>query len=316
MMKYRRLGKTGLEVSEIGFGAWAIGGNRHGNSYGPTNDKDSLKAINKAVELGCNFFDTADVYGHGHSEKLIGEALEGKRGNFIIATKVGGDFYNVGARANFTREYITFAVEKSLKRLKTDYIDIYQLHNPNIELIREGEMFETMEKLKEDGKIKFYGISIFDSAEGIEAMRRGVDIIQVIYNIFDQAPEERLFPSARERGVGIIAREPLANGFLTGKYDFKSRFPSGDIRNSFPEGYKKGMIKTAEKLNFLIENKEITLAQAALKFVLSNDAVSTVIPGIKTEYQAKENLRAGDGDGLSRAELGKIKELTKNNFYL
>ena len=316
-MKYRKLGKTGLEVSEIGFGAWAIGGNKHGNSYGPTNDKESLKAIQKALELGCNFFDTADVYGHGHSEKLIGEALEGRREDIIIATKVGGDFYNVGAGANFTREYITFAIEKSLKRLRTDYIDIYQLHNPNRQLISNGDMFETLKELKKEGKIRFYGISIFDPAEGLEAIKAGnVDTIQVIYNIFDQSPVSRLFPAAKNKDVGIITREPLANSFLTGKHDFKSKFPSGDIRSSFPEGYKKGMIKAVEKLNFLIENKEVTLAQAALKFVLASDAVSTVIPGIKTEYQAKENLKAGDGEGLTHEELSQIKELVDNNFYL
>lgn len=316
-MKYRSLGKTGLEVSEIGFGAWAIGGNKHGNSYGPTNDKESLKTIRKAVELGCNFFDTADVYGHGHSEKLIGEALEGEREDIIIATKVGGDFYNVGAGANFTRDYIRFAIEKSLKRLRTDYIDIYQLHNPNRQLISNGDMFETLKELKKEGKIRFYGISIFDPAEGLEAMKAGnVDAIQVIYNIFDQAPVPGLFPSAKERGVGIIAREPLANSFLTGKYDFKSKFPAGDIRASFPDSHKRIMIKAVEKLNFLIEDKEITLPQAALKFVLANNAVSTVIPGTKTEYQAKENLKAGDGEGLTHEELSKIKELVNNNFYL
>lgn len=316
-MKYRKFGNTGLEVSEIGFGAWAIGGNKHGNSYGPTNDRDSIKAIKKASELGCNFFDSADVYGHGHSEKLLGEALEGERGKYIIATKVGGDFYNVGARANFTKEYISFAVEKSLKRLKTDYIDIYQLHNPDISLIREGEMFETLEELKKQGKIRFTGISIFDSIEGMEAMKRGnVNSIQVIYNIFDQSPASGLFPAAKSRGVGIIAREPLANSFLTGKYDSKSNFPKGDIRASMPHHYRMGMIKAAEKLSFLTENKDITMAQAALKFVLASDAVSVVIPGIKNEHQAEENLKASEGKGLSQEELSKIQDLISHNFYL
>lgn len=316
-MKYRRFGKTELEVSEIGFGAWAIGGNRHGNSYGPTNDKDSLKAIKKAIDMGCNFFDTADVYGHGHSEKLLGEAFEGKREKYIIATKVGGDFYNVGASVNFRRDYIRFAIEKSLKRLRTDYIDIYQLHNPNRTLIRKGEVFETLQGLKKEGKIRYTGISIFDSVEGIEAMKIGnIESIQVIYNIFNQEPLLELFPTAKSRGVGIIAREPLANSFLTGKYDSKSKFPQGDIRASMPMGYKLNMFKAAEKLKFLTENRDRTMAQAALKFVLLNDAVSVVIPGIKNEQQAEENLKAGDSKDLTQEEIMKIESLVQKKFYL
>src|SRR5256712_7670966 len=166
-MKTRTLGRTGLTVSEIGFGAWAIGGNAHGNSYGPTDDELSLAAIGRALELGCNFFDTADVYGHGHSEDLLGQALRGHRSEVIIATKVGGDFYHGTPRMNFNSDYLEFALGKSCERLGTDYIDLYQLHNPPIQLIKDGRIFKILDRLKASGKIRHYGISIHDPQEGL-----------------------------------------------------------------------------------------------------------------------------------------------------
>src|SRR5215472_11683880 len=217
-MKYRVLGKTGLKVSEVGFGAWAIGGNAYGNSYGPTDDTESLQAIGRALELGCNFFDTADVYGHGHSEELLGQALQGHRSELVIATKVGGDFYHGNPRMNFTPDYLEFALGKSCERLQTDYVDLYQLHNPPMQLIRDGRMFKTLEKLKASGRIRSYGISIHDPQEGIQAMKnKDIGAIQVVFNLLRQEAKNQLFREATQENVGIIAREPLANGFLTGK---------------------------------------------------------------------------------------------------
>src|SRR5438445_8223639 len=218
-MRYRTLGSTGLKVSEVGFGAWAIGGNAHGNSYGPTEDEASIAAIEKAVELGCNFFDTADVYGHGHSEELLGKALKGRRKEVVLATKGGSDFYHDPPRLNFTEAHIFFAVEQSLKRLDTDIIDLYQLHNPPFSVIEGGRVFEPLEKLKKQGKVRYYGISIHDPQEGLLAMKTGKpSTIQVVYNYLRRDAAEELFPRALAEGVGIIAREPLANGFLTAKY--------------------------------------------------------------------------------------------------
>ena len=217
-MKHKPFGSTGSEVSEIGFGAWAIGGNRYGNSYGPTNDEESFAAVKRAFELGCNFYDTADVYGWGHSEELLGQALHDVRGRSIIATKVGGDFYHGGARTNFSRDYILFAIKKSVERLGTDYVDLYQLHNPTLEMIREGKIFEPMRQLKEAGTIRFWGVSIHAPIEGVEAIRVGKpDSIQVVYNILRQEASEILLPYAKKSGVAIIAREPLANGFFLGE---------------------------------------------------------------------------------------------------
>ncbi len=313
-MNYRLLGKTGLTVSEVGFGAWGIGGSRFGNSYGPTDDRTSLEAIQRAFELGCTFFDTADVYGHGHSEELVGQVLKEHRDRVIIATKVGGDFYHVPPRMNFNPDHIEFALEKSCERLQTDYIDLYQLHNPPVQIIRNETLFRTLEKLKEKGKIRHYGISIHNPQEGILAMKTGKpETIQVVFNIFRQEAKNQLFQAARDSGVGIIAREPLANGFLTGKHNAEETFPEGDIRHQFPRDYILNMVVAAEQLKFL-EAKNRTLAQAALRFVLDQKEVSTVIPGAKSPQQVEENLSVSNLPFLTGEEVLRIRILREQGF--
>src|SRR5258708_14878986 len=220
-MKPRKLGSTLLEVSEVGFGAWGIGGNQFGNSYGPADDDESLRAITTAVDLGCTFFDTADVYGHGHSEELLGRALKGRRKEVVLATKGGSDFYHDPPRLNFTESHLIFAVEQSLKRLGTDYIDLYQLHNPPFSVIEGGRVFEPLEKLKAQGKIRYYGISIHDPQEGLLAIKVGrPSAIQVVYNYLRRDAAEELFPRAIAEGVAIVARSPLANVFCA-RHDTK-----------------------------------------------------------------------------------------------
>ena len=313
-MKYRVLGKTGLKVSEVGFGAWAIGGNAHGNSYGPTDDKLSLAAIQSALELGCNFFDTADVYGHGHSEELLGQALTGHRSEIIIATKVGGDFYHGTPRMNFNPDYLEFAVGKSCERLRSDYIDLYQLHNPPVQLIREGRVFKTLEKLKASGKIRHYGISIHDPQEGLLAMKNlELGAVQAVFNILRQEAKNQLFREATKNNVGIIAREPLANGFLAGKRKPEPTFPLGDIRHNFPPDYISRLTMATDGLRFLESNSR-TLAQAALRFVLDHKDVSTVIPGAKTPGQVDEDFASSESPSLTGEELLRIKFLRDQGF--
>ena len=313
-MKYRVLGKTGLKVSEVGFGAWAIGGNAHGNSYGPTDDKQSLAAIERAIELGCNFFDTADVYGHGHSEELLGQALRERRSEVIIATKVGGDFYHGAPRMNFNPDYLEFALGKSCERLGSDYIDLYQLHNPPIQLVKEGRVFKTLEKLKATGKIRHYGISIHDPQEGLLAMRdRELGAVQVAFNFLRQEAKNQLFREATKNNVGIIAREPLANGFLAGKLKAESSFLQGDIRHNFPPVYISQLTLAADKLRFLESNTR-TLAQATIRFVLDHKEVSTVIPGVKTREQVEEDLVSSESPPLTGEELLRIKFLRDQEF--
>ncbi|HEY9868598.1 MAG TPA: aldo/keto reductase [Candidatus Obscuribacterales bacterium] len=304
-----------MRVSEIGFGAWAIGGNQHGNSYGPTEDKTSLEAVQRALELGCNFFDTADVYGFGHSEELLGRALRSCRDRVVIATKAGGNFYRGRGQQDFSPEYLRFAFEKSLERLKTDYIDIYQLHNPPLKLIEDAKTYALLKELKRDGRIRAWGVSIFDPVEGLAAIKVGnPDCIQVVYNIFTTKAADELFARAQQAACAIIAREPLANGFLTGKYAEDAQFPTGDIRHAWPRHYIAARCRAAKRLKTVADAASLSLAQFALKFVLSRPEVSVVIPGIKTPEQAEENLTASDGGPLSSEQLSLIASLAARNF--
>jgi len=314
-MNYRDLGKTGIKVSEIGFGCWAIGGNSYGQSYGPTSDKESIESLNRAVDLGLNFFDTADVYGRGHSEELLGKALRGKRDRIVLAAKVGADFYQGAGFQTFTPDYIRFALEKSLARLKTDYIDVYQLHNPPLRLLNREELYAPLDDLKKEGKIRAWGVSIFTPVEGMTAISVGKpDCLQVTYNIFSFKAEQQLFHRAFEVGCAIIAREPLANGFLTGKYDTHPQFGAGDFRKNWPIEHMQARSEAARKLTFLNKGAERSLTQAAIKYVLSDRAVSTAIVGMKTVAQVEENLAASDKPALTMAELKIITGLQSTGF--
>jgi aryl-alcohol dehydrogenase-like predicted oxidoreductase len=195
-------------------------------------------ALAKAFGHGCNFIDTADVYGHGHSEELIGSITNCPK-DVLIATKVGGNFYDDEARMDFSPEYIRYACVQSLRRLRKDVIDLYQLHNPPLTMVQQGDLFDVMDELKREGKIRFYGLSIHDPAEGVAAIQNGrPDTIQVVYNMFSlDAGRQRLFEMAAQYNVGVIAREPLANGLLTGKFDGSEVFSPGDIRANWPRKF-------------------------------------------------------------------------------
>lgn len=321
-MTTRVLGRTGLEVRPIGFGGWAIGGNRFGNSYGPTDDAESKRAVRRACELGCNFFDTADAYGHGHSEALLGEALDGRRHDVIVATKVGGNFYNRDVNpllvgrisdalgrplaelprdvplplthdANFRPSYLRFAVEQSLRRLRSDYIDLLQLHNPALGLIATADTYQVLEDLRAEGKIRFYGVSVHPPEEGLAAITvTRPDTVQIVYNLVRREAEDAFFPAARAAGVGVIAREPLANGLLAAGYGLDRTWDPGDIRARMPRPYVAQLIALSRRVRELADQAGCTPAQLALKFVLDNDAVSVVIVGMKTVAQVDENLAA------------------------
>ena len=318
-MQKRKLGKTGLQVSELGFGAWAIGG----TSYGPTDDRESLKALAFAFDQGINFFDTADTYGHGHSEQLIGETFKGslKRCQVIIASKVGWDFYHGGSKKNFDADYIRFACGESLKRLKTDYIDLYQLHNPKLEMIEEGTVFKVLQELQKAGKIRFWGVSIYLAKEGQAVIREGSSqTIQAIYNMIDQRIKHELAPLCEEHEMGLIAREPLYCGLLTGKYTAESQFRKDDHRNRWMRDKYLTDLKKIDRLKSAFSNK-VSLKQAAIEFVLSEKAVSTVIPGMKTVAHVQDHLRAVRDPKLTSEEISQIQklyeedELFQTGFY-
>jgi aryl-alcohol dehydrogenase-like predicted oxidoreductase len=306
-VRYRRLGRTELQVSEVGFGAWAIGGNAHGHSYGPTDNRESLRAVARAFDLGCTFFDTADVYGHGLSEKLLGQALAKHRSACVIATKAGCDFYHGPFRKNFDPGYIREALDKSLQRLRMDYVDLYQLHNPPLMMLERGEHYEVLDDLKQQGKIRHYGVSVHDAYEGSMAVHTGKpDAIQVEYNLLRQDPDEELFPQARDSDVGLIIRSPLCSGVLSGNYKADSVFDASDVRASWPPGYLALQADVADSVRSLATERR-TLAQTALRFVLDAPEISVVIPGIKTAAQAEENLAVSELPKLAPEEREAIR---------
>jgi len=300
-MEYRTLGRTGIRVSEIGFGAWAIGGSAEASGvpigWGRTSDDESLAAIRRARDLGVTFFDTADSYGFGRSESLLGIVLSRHRRDVVIATKVGVFRSSAGdLRKDFSKQHIYHAVDGSLKRLRSDYIDVYQMHNPTIDDLQRGEIQEVMEQLQDDGKIRFWGVSISTVQEGLEIVRRGWGhTLQVLYNVLNQAPADELLPLAREHGFGVIARVPLATGLLTGKYRQGSTFPADDIRQSFLTSRRLEEVKQrVDEVKAIVGGAARSIAEGALRFVLANDAVSTVIPGARNARQVELNAAASE----------------------
>ncbi|HDR8244792.1 oxidoreductase [Bacillus thuringiensis] len=308
-MHYRTLDNTGITVSEIGFGAWAIGG----DEWGPVNDKQSITAIKKAIECGVNFIDTADVYGLGHSEKLVATAIKGHRNDIILSTKGGliGHHYDTnGVPVYDTPEKIIAVFETSLQRLQTDYIDLYFCHiwwhNR-----RETEAFlRAFDILKRDGKVRAVGVSTHD-LQYIHHFNNNneIDIVQLDYNILNRKPEKDILPFLQEKNLGAVIRGPLKMGILTGKFTNKTIFPDGDLRKDWPnETWFQEDLQTVEKLR-LLSKKNQTLGQLALRYVLSHPAVSVVIPGAKSGTQAQENANASVRPILSDEELNYIHSI-------
>ena len=314
-MKYRALGKTGLKVSEIGFGAWAIGG----SMWGGSDNEVSLQALRRALDLGVNFVDTAAVYGMGLSEQLVGEVHRERKGNFHIATKVPPKNFRwpppPGTKVTeaFPKAWVREQTEKSLRNLRLDCVDLQQIHVWSPDWVSQADWWEELDKLRGEGKIRFIGVSVNDHRpdEALELARSGMaDTIQVIYNIFDSLAQDELFPLCQERKVGVIARVPLDEGGLTGKFSEHTTFPDGDFRQRYwdPPALKE-LAPRVEKLKRLLVRGGIPdLPTAALKFCLSNPAVSTVIPGIRNPGQADRNCAASAGDPLRTEELEELKK--------
>ena len=321
-MKFRPLGKIGINVSEIGFGAWGIGG----QMWQGSEDEESLAALRKAAELGVNFFDTALSYGNGHSEQLVGRLLRSGIGKLYVATKVPPKNRQWPARSGvpfndaFPKNYIIASANQSLKNLRTECIDVLQFHVWSDEWVGADEIWEAVRLLKSEGKIKAFGISTNDHEPEsvLKAARTGmVDTFQVIYNIFDQSPEEELFPYCQKNNIGIIARVPFDEGGLTGRVRPDTVFPKDDWRNEYFRGERKKQVNDrVEKLKPLLGAEAKTLAELALRFILSRPAVSTVIPGMRSIANVEINTAFSNGKYLSEKLL---KELKKHkwvrNFY-
>ena len=311
-MRKRPLGKTGLSVTEVSMGCWELSGvSRGGGSgFGEQDDMYSVKLIRRALDRGVNFFDTADAYGLGHSEVVLGRALRESGQRPIVATKVGNNFYVQPWQKGFNLPYIENAVENSLQRLGLDCIDLYQLHNPPLEVIEKGEAFEALERLKEAGKIRFYGISLNTPEEGFASMRvaPGLSAIMTSYNIIEQE-NASFFEEAKQKGIAIISRSPLASGRLTGAMTRDMKFSDGDYRGTLGAQWLEDAVSSAENLRFLVKGDTRSLAQAALKFALAHDAVSVVIPGPKTVEELDDNIQVAESSPLSPEDLQRIKEL-------
>jgi aryl-alcohol dehydrogenase-like predicted oxidoreductase len=300
-MKYRVFGKTNWKVSEVGLGAWQIGG----AGWGAVSEKDAMEVLQKAVERGVNFFDTADVYGDGRSERLIGQFLKKSNKKVYVATKFGRRL-NPHVSSGYTKDNLERFLDRSLKNLGVDTIDLIQLHCPPTDLYYKREVFETLNSFVEKGKIRHYGVSVEKVEEGLKAIEYpGVVSVMIIFNIFRQRPMELFFGECRKRNVAVIARVPLASGLLTGKMSLKTEFPPDDHRNYNREGkafdigetfsgvdFETG-IKAVEELK-RIKPENISLVQLALKWILMHNEVSCVIPGAKNASQVEENTSVSE----------------------
>jgi len=313
-MEYRTLGRTGLKVSAVGFGAWAIGG----SMWGPQDDQVALDAIRKAWDLGCNFCDTAAVYGEGHSEELIGRFVRETGHRPVIATKVPPKNWAWPARRGtplreaFPKEWIISQTEASLRHLGLDCVDLQQLHVWAEDWAEEDEWYEALVRLREQGKVRFFGVSLnsHQPDTGVRLAESGrIDALQVIHNIFEQAPEDRLFPAVQKHGVGILARVPFDESSLTGKLTKESTFARDDFRSSYFAGPRLSeTVDRVEALRWLVPEHAASMPEAALRYCLSHPAVSTVIPGIRNPWQAEQNCAAADAGPLSPETLQRLKE--------
>ena len=320
-MRYRALGRTGYEVSEIGHGTWGIGK----SMWSGTQDYQSLRALHEAVDLGVNFVDTALLYGHGHSEQLVGTLLKERREEIFVATKVppkNRKWPGQGTlREAYPRDHILKCAETSLRNLQVDRIAILQLHVWNPSWLHETEWYETLLSLQDRGQIAHFGVSANDHQPDsvLELVKSGkVETIQVIYNIFDQGAEEKLFPLCRRNGVGVIARAPLDEGALTGQITPHTRFGRRDWRNRYLKGKRKQLVfDRVEKLRELVGAGVNTLPELALKFCLHPETVGTVLVGMRSRQHVRDNASVSERAPLSEQTLGKLREHRwEKNFYV
>ncbi len=319
-MKYRLLGATGIAVSEIGFGAWGVGGATPGaTSYGPSDDKISLDALRAALDRGITFYDTANCYGDGHSESLLGQAFGRERDKVVIATKAGMRDYKTPA---FTGPEIASSLEGSLERLRTDYVDLLQLHGPPLDRLRaDGSIMEALARLKAEGKVRAAGISVNAPEEGIAAIEEfGFEAIQVNLNLADQRARAcGLLDLARQRAVGIIARTPLCFGFLSGRLDGQTDFDASDHRSAWPREQIETWVEAGRLFASALpgQGDAQTRARFALGFCLSSLGVSTVIPGMMRPEHVDENAGACDYAPFSKDDMETLARLyDERSFFI
>jgi aryl-alcohol dehydrogenase-like predicted oxidoreductase len=321
-MRYRNLDGTDIAVSEVGFGVWTVST----GWWGEVDEKRSVNLLRRALDYGINYFDTADTYGSGLGETLLADAFGGRRDEVVISTKIGYDFYNHTARRgqqerpqDWSADFIRFALEESLKRLGTDYIDLLQLHNTKMDAIENDELFALLDEFRTEGKIRAHGIALGPKIgwreEGVRAMReRGIAGVQMIYNLLEQDPGRELIEAARETDTSLIVRVPHSSGMLEGNYDENTTFGKNDHRRHRPKEWLIDGLKKVDQLSFLTESGERTLGQAALKFVLASPEVVSTLPNIYGEEQLEEFAAAPETPDLTPEELDRILVLYESNF--
>jgi aryl-alcohol dehydrogenase-like predicted oxidoreductase len=312
-MQRRLLGRTGLRVSEVGYGAWGIGAKQ----WVGAKDEESVAALERALDLGLDFIDTALAYGDGHSERIVGGVVRARGGRIAVATKIPPAnrrwpaAREVPVAEVYPGDHVIRCTEESLRNLGVETIDLQQLHVWTDEFVGAGDWLDAVERLKREGKIRHFGVSLGEHTpeNGLRLVETGlVDVVQVIYNLFDQSPEDRLFPLCRQRGTGVIARVPFDEGGLTGRIGPETSFPEGDFRNGYFRGGRKREVK--ERVDRLLQDLGIPaerLPETALRFALSHPAVSTVIPGMRSIRHVEANCAVADGRGLDAATLAKTR---------
>ncbi len=322
-MMMKQFSKSKYKISQLGFGCWGIGK----SMWIGADDIESKKTLHKAIDKGINFFDTALVYGNGHSEQLVGEVEKESNEELFIASKIPSKKLEWPAsdssmlKESFTKDYIIKKTEESLRNLKRGYIDLMQFHVWNDKWAKEDDWKEAIHKLKKDGKVRFWGISINDHqpSNGIEAGKTGlIDSFQVIFNIFDQKPVEKLFPFCLENKISIIARVPFDEGALTGNIDPATEFPVGDFRNSYFRDKRKVDVKLrVDKIWSDVKSETSSMAEAALRYIISFDAVTSVIPGMRKEKNLLANFKSVERGPLSQELLEQLKvHRWDKNFYI
>jgi aryl-alcohol dehydrogenase-like predicted oxidoreductase len=322
-MRRRTFGNTGLSCSEIGFGAWALGS----TWWGKITRGEGVNLIDRAIELGITFFDTGDVYGTGANEEIVGKALTGvPRESVEISTKFGYAIedgrqdHSQGERPqDWTPAHAREALEASLSRLGTDYVDLYQLHNPRMDAIARDDVFEELERLRDEGKLRHYGVALGPAIgwrdEGLRAIsERGIASVQTVYNVLEQQPGRDFLDAASERGIGVLARVPTSSGLLEDKYTLETTFPPHDHRSHRPREWLVDGLQKVERLRFLSDEHGITMAQAALKFIFAQDPIACVLPTVTSVEELEEWAAASGEPDLSPDDLARVAELYERNF--
>ena len=322
-MRTRRFGATDLASSEIGFGTWALGS----TWWGKITRGEGVNLVARALDLGITFFDTGNVYGLGANEEIVARTLENvPRESVQISTKFGyvlgegRQEHSQGERPqDWSPGHVRASLEASLQRLRTDHVDLYQLHNPRMDGIENDDLFDELEKLRDEGKLRHYGVALGPAIgwrdEGLEAIsKRRITSVQTVYNVLEQDPGRDFLTAAEQNGVGVMARVPTSSGLLEDKYTLETTFPKHDHRSHRPREWLVEGLQKVEELRFLCDEHGMTLAQVALKFVLAQDAIACILPTVTTEQDLEEWAAASEKPDLTDADLARIAELYDRNF--